>query len=312
MPTPGDLLNKRFEKANFGGYKTADVDSFMVDSASVMSQLNRETAELKRKLEAAEKNLISYQNEEESLKSTLLSAQRLADKIVKDAQSKADLTISDAQNKADLTIRDAENKADLTIMDAQNKADNLIEKVNSEIEHRRDEAKRIKQEVSDFKLKVMRIYRTHLELINSMPSESDTPEAENEDALLFTPPQTIEPKDETLQEKAVEETPPPALEPEEEPIQPIQEEISKEPETTDQTELLVENETKAQVAASVKLNLRYNQKTGEYEPINAPMSENSAAFSSQQTEKGSIKFGAAYDISTDSFKNGPQRHNVKP
>ncbi len=134
MPTPGDLLNRRFEKASFGGYKSSEVDSFMVEAASVISQMNRETAELKRKLEAAEKKLVSFEDEEENIKGALLNAQRLADRMIKDAQTKADLTIRDAQIKAE----------------------NIVDKSQGEIMLRHDEAEQIKQEVSDFKSKIMR------------------------------------------------------------------------------------------------------------------------------------------------------------
>jgi cell division initiation protein len=228
-------------------------------------------------------------------------------------------------------LRDAQNKADLTITDAQIKADNLTEKANREIELRHSEAELIKHEVSEFKLKVMRMYRTHLELINALPSESDTPIAETEDVSVSAD-ETPEPKAETQQENVVEEAPLPLfesniavqpldewweasaplpLEPKEETVQTSQDKVVKEPETEDKAEILVENETKDQVAATVMLNLRYNQKTGEYEPIDAPKSFDLSDFSAEQNEKGSIKFGAAYDISTDSFKDGTSRHGSK-
>jgi hypothetical protein len=160
---------------------------------------------------------------------------------------------------------------------------------------------------------------------------SDTPIAETEDVSVSAD-ETPEPKAETQQENVVEEAPLPLfesniavqpldewweasaplpLEPKEETVQTSQDKVVKEPETEDKAEILVENETKDQVAATVMLNLRYNQKTGEYEPIDAPKSFDLSDFSAEQNEKGSIKFGAAYDISTDSFKDGTSRHGSK-
>lgn len=282
MPTPGELLNRRFEKANFGGYKAADVDSFMADLASVTSKANRETAELKRKLEAAEKKVQFLQNDEENIKTTLINAQRLADRIIKDAKEKADITLRDAQIKAE----------------------KITSKAEKEIEFRRDEAQQIKQEVSDFKLNIMRQYKTHLELISKLPSieapseEDAEPDKQPADEVENEPEQAEKTEiDATAEEEAAAST----VTAETEGTEQKSKQESKEEDAAAETENenaedkdQKKTETDDKIEPVVKLNLRYNEKTGEYEPVNSENSDDST---------DGYKFGADYDISTDSFKN---------
>ena len=335
MPTYGDLLNRRFEKASFGGYKAADVDSFMAELATTLSQAGRETTELKRKLEAAEKRLESFENEEDSLKSTLLNAQRLADRIVNEAKE----------------------KAELTILEAKAKAENLVDGAQSEIDIRKGEADRIKREVFDFKLSVMRLYKSQLELINEIPAE--VPIAKDKQCKVST--QSELQIEETTQ---VPETP--VQKPAETLDNPLQQahcepdastvlkdtgassikqkttaipqrrESSVQPKSTSQLETAVypeslakpenpvveqqktqpfetkqaESEAAVMTTRTVKLNLRYNEKTGEYEPLNTKFQSDSETVdsSAKQGKNGDgIKFGADYNIRTDTF-NGESAH----
>ena len=266
MPTPGDLLNTRFEKSGFSGYKATDVDRFMAEMAAAVSRSNHEMADLKRKLEAAQGQILSLKEEEESIKNTLLNAQRLADRIVKDAQQKAEITIRDAQIKAE----------------------KLIETADMDIELRHSEAERIKHEVSDFKLKVMRMYRTHIELINSLPSETDNFDSQEPvdiQPLHDDEASIVQAETELEAAPTVQECPTSEIE--------NQQDLGLQQRPEDD-----KTDTEAPV---LKLNLRYNDNTGEYEPISLPsdidISENSA-----QKRSSGIKFGSNYDITTDSFK----------
>jgi cell division initiation protein len=310
MPTYGDLLNRRFEKVSFGGYKTADVDSFMAELSTTLSQSGRETTELKRKLEAAEKKIEKFESEEENLKNTLLNAQKLADSIVKEAQEKADIALMQAQEKAGLMTQSA-----------QFKAENVIDCAQSEIEMRKEEASRLKREISDFKLSVMRLYKAQLELISEIPSEDPPAQPVEEKEEVQVPPQeedilpgsssaetnsveTIEnpPKEENpaaeeniaFEEAAVTESEATA-----EPQVPVEEETAEEPTRPQETE------EEQKPMRTVKLNLRYNEKTGEYEPISQPLDDKDKL--RQDKDGDGLKFGADYNIRTDSFNGGSGR-----
>ena len=275
MPVSEDLLNRRFEKSGFGGYKAADVDSFMAEVAQAFSNTDREIADLKRKLDAAEKKLQKYESMEESMKNTLLNAQELASKIVREAQNNANMTIKKAQESADLTIRDAEIKAE-----------KIIDAANREAELRKHEAETLKREITEFKLSVMRLYRSHLELINEIPSETietieeepqEQPEIENDEQQVQDEAE-IEQNYETEETSAENEPEAPEEEvraaEEEAAAAEVTEEVP-EPETEEEQPEESKNEEDEQEPAinKVKLNLRYNEKTGEYEPIDADYGE---------------------------------------
>lgn len=298
MPAYNDLLNRRFEKSGFGGYKPADVDAFMTELATVFSKTDHEIADLKRRLDAAEKKLQGYEMEEESLKTTLLNAQRLADKMVNEAQSKADDLVKKAQESAELTIRDA-----------QIKAEKILNNADREIELRKSEAERIKNEVSEFKLNLMRLYRSHIELINNIPAQDEAEflgedEAEIESAAEDE--QTVCETQQTLDDSADV----PAVQadaPDPEIVEQQQEKIKVDnnpvvdnnqegtlPEADDEhiesaseSGSTLKDAEKEAAPVAVKLNLKYNAKTGEYEPIGKDYSP---------VADDEINFGADYDI----------------
>ena len=308
MPDVGQLLNKRFEKSGFGGYKAADVDAFMAELAASLRDTGHETAELKRKLGAAENRLKDYEEEQESLKNTLLNAQRLADKMTRDAQQRAEEIIRSAQIKSE----------------------NLIDCALSEVEMRKTEAERIKKDVFDFKIAVMHLYKAQLELIRDIPAEdasesaAEPDMAENAEEPDLTIPEAAAPvieqkpapqpaQDKTAEQPLAQEeikmpespvqpsTPaekrfsavPQRMGKPEEPATPTLEPSVPEPEEQTMAEAAaVQVEAAPEVEPSVRLNLRFNEKTGEYEPIGQEP---------PQTSGDGLRFGAGYDLYTDSF-----------
>lgn len=232
MPAPSDFLNKKFEKSGFSGYKMADVDSFMVDVASVISQQNREIKELKRRLDSSEKRVANFESEEESLKTTLLSAQRLADSIV----------------------RDANTKAELTLRDAQIKAERIADKAERDISGRKAEAENLRKEIIEFRNSIFKLYREHIELLNKIPVEDPEPaEVVPEEVQAGT---AEAPSEQTLELAAAEAAPETETLPESGKLP----EPAAEPEESGAAEAQGEQ-------PSIRLNLRYNEKTGEYESI---------------------------------------------
>lgn len=308
MPVGGELLKKHFEKSGFGGYKTADVDSFMAELKVECSSADREITELKRKLETAEKKISDYESSEDSLKNTLLSAQKLADKIVRDARAQADKLLRETKESAELTINDAHIKAEKT-----------IKSLDGEIELRKMEAAKIRNEVSNFKLSIMRLYKTHLELINELPSQPDrtddgesrqnekTGQDEKRDVgedIKNSHPQSQNPEPPANAAKAES-----ALEghtPKDKPQEPkdaaLQQKKNREnsgerpePESADNIPGDRNGETIAESGSEssdkIKLNLRYNEKTGEYEPIGSDYAP---------IDNSGMEFGSNYHIGSGS------------
>lgn len=153
MLSANEITAKKFEK-HMGGYKPADVDAFLADTAAAVAQLNREIADYKRKLDAQSKRLQEFEGNQASLSQALLNAQRMADNTVKDAQAKAELTLRDAQIKAD----------------------RIKEKVREAVLNEQEEFNRVKTEVVAFRTKLLDLYREQVQLIMSIPGKEILPE----------------------------------------------------------------------------------------------------------------------------------------
>ena len=146
MYTPDDIRNIQFTKS-MGGYKTAEVDPFIDKCADTVEALLREKAELTKKLEVLADKLVEYRNDEDNIRTALLSAQRLGDTVV----------------------REANHKAGLILEDANIKAEKITSAAKRSIQEEEAELERIKREVTAFKKKMLSMYREHLTLIDALP-----------------------------------------------------------------------------------------------------------------------------------------------
>lgn len=185
-----DIANISFPKANFGGYRAEDVDAFIDDVQVSYDNLSKENAELKRKLAILAQKVEEYRNEEDSIRSTLLSAQKLADASVREAKHKAEVIVADATEKAERIILGAQKEA----------------------ESQQGELGRLKDEVAAFRTKLLTIYKEHLQIIQQLPSEEEvTKEKEAQAAQTAEPAEIVEepeaPQPEIV-EAAPQETPP--------------------------------------------------------------------------------------------------------
>ena len=107
MITPQDIKEKTFEKALFGGYDMAAVDSFLDEISSDLALLQKENATLKGKMKVLVDKVEEYRGNEDALRMAVVSAQRLGNIIEREAKEKADTMVSDATAEADRITRDA-------------------------------------------------------------------------------------------------------------------------------------------------------------------------------------------------------------
>lgn len=180
--SPAEIAGKKFEKSRMGGYRPADVDAFLDEAAASVSALGREITELKKKLEAANKRIIELQNDEISLSQALLNAQRLADGILKDSREKADLTLRDAEIKAD----------------------KILEKAESATLAQKDELLKAKRETSAFKHVILEMYKHQVEAILKIPDDAEKPKAEEDAAVQKNVVFKHEPPDAPVKDSAAE------------------------------------------------------------------------------------------------------------
>lgn len=113
MITPQDIRNKTFEKAVFGGYDMASVDSFLEELAGDLTLLQKENAVLKGKMKVLVDKVEEYRGNEDALRTAVLSAQRLGLMIEKESKEKAASILAEANAEAERITREANNEVAL-------------------------------------------------------------------------------------------------------------------------------------------------------------------------------------------------------
>ena len=108
MLTPQEVSEKTFPKSSFGsnGYQMAAVDEFLDTLTEDYTSLYKENAALKSKLKVLAEKIEEYRATEDAMRSTLLTAQRMAAKLVQEAETEKAQILEKAQ--ADATARIAE------------------------------------------------------------------------------------------------------------------------------------------------------------------------------------------------------------
>jgi cell division initiation protein len=104
--TPLDIHHKEFRHA-VRGYNVEEVDSFLDEVADEFERLFKENIDLSEKNEAAQQQVRQYQEQEQTIRNTMISAQTSAEEIVKKAQDEATTVLRDAEMKAKEIIHNA-------------------------------------------------------------------------------------------------------------------------------------------------------------------------------------------------------------
>ena len=147
MKIPEDFFDIAFGKSMAFGYKTEDVDEFVTKAIQLVKELQEENEDLQKKMEVLAGSLEKYREDEDSLRSALIGAQKLGDSILKDSRSKAEIILRDATTKAD----------------------HIVEEAHTRLEQEKAELERVKAEASQFKENLIAIYKDHLDVIKRIP-----------------------------------------------------------------------------------------------------------------------------------------------
>lgn len=145
MLAPHELKNKAFTKA-VRGYNPTEVDDHIEFLIEKYTELYRENTELNRKLRIAVTKLDEIKDEEESIRSTLVNAQKMGEKIIKDANAQADLITGSIKERCDAIIADFKRRM-------------VSEK---------EDLWSIRTAVLDFKQEVFELYRKHIEELHTI------------------------------------------------------------------------------------------------------------------------------------------------
>ncbi len=110
MLTPQNFREKTFEKAIFGGYDMGAVDDFLDEAANDYAAVAKENMVLKSKMKVLVEKIEEYRATEDSMRLTLLSAQKLSMQIEEDARKKSDDALANARSEAERITREAYNQ----------------------------------------------------------------------------------------------------------------------------------------------------------------------------------------------------------
>lgn len=144
MLTIEEIKNIKFRKSNIGGYKAEDVDIFIDKVEESFRKLEDEREDLQEKLKILADKVCEYRETEESIKTTLLNAQKTADASLKEAKLEADRIIKQANDK----YKEIVEKAERDILDQKTQLAN------------------IKQNIRDFRNNILNMYKEHIKQVN--------------------------------------------------------------------------------------------------------------------------------------------------
>lgn len=162
MLAPHELKNKQFQKS-FKGYNPQEVDEYLEFLLEKYTEAYRENNELERKLRIVVTNLDEIKDEEESIRSTLISAQKMAEKIIADANDRADVITG--------AIKD--------------RCDGVIAEFRQQLQAEKEKAWIIRTRIIDFKKQVYELYGKHIEELKDLSvNEIEDIVFPNDDAIV--------------------------------------------------------------------------------------------------------------------------------
>ena len=158
MLPPHELKNKAFAKV-LRGYSTAEVDEHIAFIIEKYTELYRENDELERRLHIALAQLDSYKGDEESIRTTLINAQRAGERITAEANERAEVILNATKENCD----------------------RILTEFHARIRRERDTLTKLENAVVSFKTSLYQQYSKQiheLEAITSKPEGDDIPDEE--------------------------------------------------------------------------------------------------------------------------------------
>ena len=100
MLTPQEVSERAFPKASFGGYNMGQVDEFLDLLTADYTALYNENAVLKNKMKVLVDRVEEYRSTEEAMRKALMTAQRMAEELVREAEQKKSEILAQADAMA--------------------------------------------------------------------------------------------------------------------------------------------------------------------------------------------------------------------
>ena len=132
MFTPQEVSEKTFPKSpSFSsGYDLTAVDEFLDTLTEDYTALYKENAALKTKLKILAEKVEEYRATEDTMRSMLLAAQKMAASMTEEAKEKGEKTLADARQESERLLTDARNAADELNRDLARKTEAARQKLS--------------------------------------------------------------------------------------------------------------------------------------------------------------------------------------
>lgn len=213
MFTPQEVSEKTFPKSSSfsSGYDLAAVDEFLDALTEDYTALYKENAALKAKLKILAEKLEEYRATEDTMRSMLLAAQKMAASMTDEAKEKSEKLLADARSQREQIMEEAQNAAAVANRDFQQKTEAARQKLSA-----------AEEAMKDYVAKSLALCRTQTQFLEKLP-HSDLPAQESAEAQETVPAAQAAPTEEAApaQETVPTEEAAPAQEavPAEEPAQ---------------------------------------------------------------------------------------------
>lgn len=119
MITPRQIREKKISTVERDGYDRNEVNELLVDIIESYEAVCEENKELYRKMEILANRIEEYRDDEDSIKTAIISAQKMAHQVTAEAKEKAEQTLAESAASAQQTVQDAKAKADKIVGEAR-------------------------------------------------------------------------------------------------------------------------------------------------------------------------------------------------
>lgn len=146
--SPLEITQREFGR-KFRGLDPEEVQTFLEQIAEEMTRLLHETGDRAAQIQRLEAELRVHQEREDSLRNTLITAQKMTEEIKANAKREADLMLKEAELKAERLLEQAHRK---------------LAQVQAEIAE-------LQRQRELFASKLRGLLKTHLELLDVEPQK---------------------------------------------------------------------------------------------------------------------------------------------
>jgi cell division initiation protein len=154
MLPPYELEGKVFKKA-MKGYNTLEVDEHIDFIIEKYKELYRSYNDLEKRYNAVRAELMTYKENEESIRQTL----------------------ENSQNSGAQLVQEAKDRSEIILKTARQECDAVIVQFRGKIQEEMETLQQLKKRVSEFKNSIFSQYQQHIEYLESIsPDAADAPE----------------------------------------------------------------------------------------------------------------------------------------